>query len=93
MKAILKKPGQAPEIVEVDNDLKALQEVVGGYIETFIFATDACVLCDEESRFKDAQFNMNFCRNSFFGNMLFVGINGDEFCDFPNIAFWMDRLV
>ena len=32
MKAIRKKPGCAPEIIEVENTLKALQDEVGGYI-------------------------------------------------------------
>ena len=43
MKAILKKPGEAPEIVEIDNDRKALSEIIGGRLESFTFATDACV--------------------------------------------------
>lgn len=34
MKAIRKKPGCAPEIIEVENTLKALQREVSGYIET-----------------------------------------------------------
>ena len=33
MKAIRKKPGCAPEIIEVENTLEALQQEVGGYIE------------------------------------------------------------
>ena len=39
MKAIRKKPGCAPEIIEVENTLKALQTEVGGYIETVTIAS------------------------------------------------------
>ena len=38
MKAIRKKPGAQPEIIEVDNTLAALQQEVGGYIETVSIA-------------------------------------------------------
>ena len=34
MKAIRKEPGCAPELIDIDNTLKALQTEVGGYIET-----------------------------------------------------------
>lgn len=47
MKAIRKKPGCEPELVEVENTLKALQTEVGGYIETVTIASDAVVICNE----------------------------------------------
>ena len=47
MKAIRKKPGCAPEVIEVENTLKALQDEVGGYIETVTIASDAVVICNE----------------------------------------------
>lgn len=34
MKAIIKEPGKKPRITEIENKLSALQEAVGGYIET-----------------------------------------------------------
>lgn len=33
MRAIRCKPGEAPEICEIDNTLEALQAEVGGYIK------------------------------------------------------------
>ena len=50
MKAIRKKPGCAPEIIEVENTLKALQREVSGYIETVTIASDAVIICNEEGR-------------------------------------------
>ena len=46
MKAIRKKPGCAPEIIEVENTLEALQQEVGGYIETVSIA-DVVIICNE----------------------------------------------
>ena len=93
MKAILKKPGEAPEIVEIDNDRKALSEMIGGRLESFTFATDACVLCDEEGWFKDLPFNVELMGIQFFGPILLVGVNGDEFCDFPVLDQWVERMT
>ena len=50
MKAIRKKPGCAPELVEVENTLKALQQEVGGYIEVITLPYGAALICNEEGR-------------------------------------------
>ena len=38
----------APEIREVPNELRALQEIVGGYIETVPYMEGHIVVCNEE---------------------------------------------
>ena len=48
MKAIRKKIGCAPEIIEVENTLKALQQEVGGYIEVVTLPYGAALICNEE---------------------------------------------
>ena len=60
MKVIRKDPGQQPKLVEIPNTLEALQEAVGGCIETMKFCTDACVVCDEEGLLKGKEYNCNF---------------------------------
>ena len=40
MKVIIKQPGKEPEVAEIENTLPALQQVVGGYIETVTLAAD-----------------------------------------------------
>ena len=82
MKSIIKRPGEAPRIIEVNNDLASLRRIIGGGIETLTFATNACVLCDRESVIKDLPYNLEFCGTVFFGPVLFVGVEGDAFCDF-----------
>ena len=57
MKAIRKKPGCTPEIIEVENTLKALQTEVGGYIETVTIASDAVVICNEEGALLGMPYN------------------------------------
>ena len=83
MRVIHKAPGQRPEIRDIPNTLEALQEAVGGYIETFTFATDACVVCNEEGRLLGLPYNCDVLGLSFCGPILIVGVSGDEFCDIP----------
>ncbi len=50
MKAIRKKPGCEPELIDIDNTLKALQQEVGGYIEAVTLPYGAALICNEEGR-------------------------------------------
>lgn len=92
MKAIRKKPGCAPEIIEVKNTLKALQREVSGYIETVSIASDAVIICNEEGRILGLPDNCRVCGVDFVGTVLIVGTKGDEFCDVPEADFLMDHL-
>lgn len=44
MRVIRKAPGLPPELVEMENTLAALQQAVGGYIETVTFSPDAAII-------------------------------------------------
>ena len=81
MKVIIKEPGQRPRETEIENSLSALQQAVGGYIETVTLAEDCCIICNEEGRLQWLPYNLTFCGVSFVGTILFVGVAGDEFAD------------
>lgn len=81
MKVIIKEPGQRPRVTEIENSLSALQQAVGGYIETVTLAEDFCIICNEEGRLQELPYNLTFCGVSFVGTILFVGVAGDEFAD------------
>lgn len=83
MKAIRKKPGCEPELVEVENTLKVLQTEVGGYIETVTIASDAVIICNEEGRILGLPDNGRVCGVDFVGTVLIVGTKDEEFCDVP----------
>ena len=46
MRVICKAPGGKPEIRDIPNTLGDLQASVGGYIESYTFATDATIICN-----------------------------------------------
>ena len=81
MKVIIKEPGQRPRVTEIENSLSALQQAVGGYIETVTLAEDYCIICNEEGRLQGLPYNLTFGEISFVGTILFVGVAEDEFAD------------
>lgn len=91
MKAIRKKPGCAPEIIDIDNTLAALQTEVGGYIETVSIA-NVVIICNEEGRLYGLPHNCRFVGVDFVGPILVVGRDKDEFCDVPEPDFLMHHL-
>lgn len=90
--AISKRPGEIPRHVNVSNRLESLQRNVGGYIETVtgtvhIEGKDVtvCVICDEEGRLKGKEPNCVLLGHSFVGDILIVGVDGDEFTHIPMV--------
>lgn len=81
MHVIYKAPGRSPEPRDIPNTLEELQAAVGGYIEPVSFATDACVICNEEGRLMGLPYNCKFLGVDFVGPILIVGVNGEEFTD------------
>lgn len=92
MKVVRKKPGEGPEIIDIENTLEALQSEVGGYIEACTFCTDACVICNAEGRLEGMSHNVKFLGYDFVGTILIVGTKGDEFCDVPNPELFIKSL-
>lgn len=94
MKAIRKKPGQAPEACEVENSLEALQAEVGGYIESFQFADECTLLINEEGKNLGLTPNLFVLGEPLVGTVLAVGVKGEEFCDLPaNTAHVLMRML
>lgn len=83
MKAIRKKPGCDPEIIDIDNTLAALQREVGGYIEVVTLPYGAALICNKEGRILGRPDNGRVCDVDVVGTVLIVGVNGSEFCDVP----------
>ena len=65
--------------VEVKNELKALQETVGGYIQTLTLAEGVVLICNKEGKRLNLEPNTHFY--SINGDFLLVGASGEEFGD------------
>ena len=89
--ALIKRPGEIPRHVNISNTLEALQKNVDGYIECVKICKDIVVICDEEGRLKGKTYNCELCGYSFVGDILMVGLDGEEFTDLP--VSWTDMKV
>ena len=83
MKAIRFLPGALPERIEIENTLEALQKQVGGHIETVTLDSGFCAVCNEEGLLMDLPYMGLINHINFFGPVLLVGVNGEDFCDVP----------
>lgn len=93
MRVLIKEPGGSWEVAEVENTLEALQQAVGGYIETLpVVAVDsnekAVMVMDEEGRLKGKEPNITICGHDIVGTVLLCGQDGDDFTDVPD---WLVR--
>lgn len=73
MQVVRKDPGKPPVITQVKNTLEALQQAVGGPIETVTIARDAVIICNEEGCLRDLPFNCRFCGINFAGRFSWLG--------------------
>ena len=80
------KPGELPELIDVENELHALQKEVGGYIECVTTSHDTVIICNEEGLLDGSRFNFIADGNYIFGTVLIAGVSGEEFCDIPEDA-------
>lgn len=81
---VTKHPGEKPQIDPLfPNELSALQNFVGGYIETVTLAEDVVLVCNEEGRLQGLAPNVCLQGQTFVGPVLVAGIHLDEFASLP----------
>ena len=65
IRVIVCRPGERAEVVEIEEELKPMQEIVGGYIQEFMpFSSqkderfeNVAVVCDEEGKIREREKN------------------------------------
>ena len=99
MKVIIKRPcDQFGEEATIPNTLEALQEAVGGYIETVTLDNGLVLICNEEGKLRDMPYNftLRFLHyfnptdavevrpyQMIFGTVIACGADGDQLADIP----------
>lgn len=84
IRVIIKRPDEKyGHVAWISNTLENLQKTVDGYIETVTIATDAAIVCNEEGKLRNLEPNMTILGEPFVGTIIFVGVKGEEFTDFP----------
>ena len=82
MRILFKEPGKEPRSMQIPNELKILQDLVGGLIEPIKVADNVVAICDEEGKLKGLEPNFFFgaIGDVIVGPVIFAGERGDEFC-------------
>lgn len=93
IRVLCKDPGKLPQMVTISNKLQSFQKAVGGYIETFRFAKDAVIICNEEGKIKNLPFNVRLLGEDFVGTILIAGVQGEEFTSFDFPVEKLNRLL
>ena len=83
MQVLMYRTGQAPEVIEVDNELNCLQELVDGYIEVVGLGEGYLLVADEEGVLKNRPVNRVIKLNSFIttiqGDFFICKAEGEDF--------------
>jgi len=84
IKVLIVEPSKEPYCLEVENDLKPMQKIVGGYLESVTLSNRLVVLCNEDGLSLGLPKNNAFVRGqwgvvSFVGTYFFVAHEGGEF--------------
>lgn len=88
MKVLVKKPGEPPELVVMGNDLKSMQDVVGGLIEVVpVDGKGLLMIANEEGLIMGLPRNFG----PYVGTVLFCGV--DDEGDFISITDEQVRIM
>lgn len=78
LKVIHVEPGKRASIVEIDDNLKAMQDLVGGMIEEYMpYEDDVAIICNEEGKMLGLPLNRGIVGED--GQLQDI-IAGDFFC-------------
>lgn len=86
IKVVLVEPGKKPVVTEIENSLKSLQKIVGGYIEcAYCFDDNVTLVCNEEGKLIGLEPNRPIVDREgdvmdiIFGTFIITGLTEDDF--------------
>lgn len=83
MNVLMYKVGQPPEVIEVENELHALQELVDGYLEVLGIGEGFILVADEEGVLKNRPVNrvvrLSGFNTTIQGDFFICKAEGEEF--------------
>lgn len=89
MKAVIIRPYNEREVIDIDNSLETLQQAVGGYIEPVYRPDNITFLVNEEGNLLGLEPNIL----GLVGNILVVHNGGEDFISLTDeeIKEWLDN--
>lgn len=85
MKVLVVEPGKPAEEREIEDGLKSMQEIVGGYIEAYYPFRDPVVLiCNEEGKLNGLPYNRTVGGDQIMGTFFLCGIGREDLTSIPD---------
>lgn len=78
IKVVIVEAGKLPATQYIGNDLKSMQEVVGGYIEEVILDDGTVLICNEEGKLRGLKPNRRVGNDIIAGTFFIAGDDGSE---------------
>lgn len=75
IKVIVVEPNKEPYIKEIEHTLENLQSLVGGLIEFINLEDDIDIICNEEGKLKNLEFNRILGNDIIAGTFIIAGVN------------------
>ena len=82
IRVLVVKPEEEPEERTIENMLEAMQEIVGGYIETVTLEDELVLICNEEGKLNGLPMNRTITEpydDMICGTFLLAGVDGEYF--------------
>lgn len=90
IRVIIKHPDRVPYCTNISANLRNLQKIVGGKVESVTLEmfkhqqrVPVVCLCNEEGLLEHLPYNCNINGVDFVGSVIFCGAKGDELADIP----------
>ena len=78
IKILTLNPGESElQVKEIDNTLKELQSIVGGYIEVVNIGNNCIIICNEEGKILNLKPNILFGNDVIVGTIIFSKFNDE----------------
>ena len=84
MRVLVVEPEQRPQEKEIDNSLEAMQQIVGGYIQSIPLDNSVALVCNEEGKLEDLPPNRGLRNQNgqmydiVFGTFFLCGVSADS---------------
>ena len=79
MKVVVKRVGKVGEVQEIEDSLKVLQYLVGGYTTTYPFKNEMIVICNEEGLLQGLEPNIKIGNQVIAGDIVIVKKGEEDF--------------
>lgn len=83
----VKEPGRPLERRQLANELKAFQDIVGGYIEVVHLPHEILLVCNEDGKLLELPPNIPIAGNVIVGTVIFCSSAGSEFASLSDVQY------